>query len=285
MPGITTGCVYALVALGFVLCANVSGLINFAQGEFAMIGGLLAAWMVGHAVPLPVAVLASVGAGALLGALQERLTFAPVQKSPAFIQITITFGVAAIMRGIALILFGKDPVSMPGFSGDGIIELAGAVLPVQALWVWGTTAALFAVTFLFLYRTRTGRAVRACSTNPAAARLMGIDTSRLGLLVFGASGAAGALAGVVSAPIVLAGWSTGLDFGLKGFIGAIIGGFRSPFMAVAGGLGIGIVEALAAGYISSSAKDVIAYGVLLAYLLYRGRVFARGRHMLSAKPF
>jgi branched-chain amino acid transport system permease protein len=171
---------------------------------------------------------------------------------------------------------------MPGFTGDGVFTLAGAVLPVQSLWVWGATALLLVATFLFLTRTDAGRAVRACAINLQAARLMGVNAGRLTLMVFSVGGAAGAIAGVVITPIVLAHWNAGLDFGLKGFIGAIIGGFRSPAMAVVGGLGIGVVEALAAGYISSGSKDVIAYGVLLAYLLARGGVFARGRAALLA---
>lgn len=282
LPGATTGCVYALVALGFVLCANVSGVVNFAQGEFVMFGGILAAWLLEQHVPLALAVLAAALAGALLGAAQERFSLAPVRNSPPFIQITITLGVAVIIRGIVLIAFGKDPLSMPGFTGDGTFKLAGAVLPLQSLWVWGATALLLLGTFLFLTRTDAGRAVRACSINLQAARLMGVNAGRLTLMVFSAAGAIGALAGIVITPIVLAHWGAGLDFGLKGFIGAIIGGFRSPAMAVAGGLGIGIVEALAAGYISSSSKDVIAYGVLLAYLLARGGVFVRGRASLTS---
>ena len=120
LPGLTTGCVYALVALGFVLCANVSGVVNFAQGEYVMLGGVIAAFVSTHGVPLPLAIAIAVATGALLGALQERLTLAPARHSPDFIQITITLGVAVVLRGVALIAFGKDPLSMPGFSGDGV---------------------------------------------------------------------------------------------------------------------------------------------------------------------
>jgi branched-chain amino acid transport system permease protein len=280
LPGLTTGCVYALVALGFVLCANVSEVVNFAQGEYVMLGGMISAFLLGFGLPLWLAIVLATLAGAALGALQERLTLAPVRHSPYFIQITITLGVAVVLRGLALIGFGKDPLSMPGFTGDGTFKIAGAILPIQSLWVWGATALLLVGTFLFLTRTDAGRAVRACSINLQAARLMGVNAGKLTLMVFAVGGAIGALAGIVITPIVLAHWNAGLDFGLKGFIGAIIGGFRSPAMAVAGGLGIGIIEAMAAGYISSGSKDVIAYGILLAYLLARGGVFARGRAAL-----
>ena len=271
------------MALGFVLCANVSGLVNFAQGEYVMLGGILAAWLFAQGVPLPLAVLLATLAGALLGVGQERLTLAPVRASPAFIQITITLGVAVILRGIALIAFGKDPLSMPAFSGDGTFTLFGAILPRQTLWVWGATAALLVGMYFFLMHTDAGRAVRACSINLQAARLMGVDAARLTPLVFAVAGGTGALAGIVITPIVLANWDAGIAYGLKGFIGAILGNFRSPVVAVAGGLGIGVLESLSAGYISSGWKDFIVYGVLLAYLVGRGGGCVFGGASLESK--
>ena len=282
LPGLTTGCVYALVALGFVLTANVSGVVNFAQGEFVMLGGVVAAALVAQGLPLWVAIIIATLVGAAVAAAQERLTLAPVRDAPHFIRITITLGVAVVLRGIALLLFGKDPLFLPGFSGEGTFTLAGAVLPVQSLWVWAATAALLAATFWFLKFTDTGRAVRACSINLRAARLMGIDVERLTLLIFALAGATGALVGVVITPIVLATWDAGVSYGLKGFIGAILGGMRNPVVAVLGGLGIGVVESLAAGYVSSGYKDAIVYGILIVYLLIRGGVFLFGRASLAS---
>jgi branched-subunit amino acid ABC-type transport system permease component len=281
LPGLTTGCIYALVALGFVLVVNVSGLINFAQGEFVMIGGMASAWLVAQRVPLIPAILIAVAIGALVAAAQERLTFAPVRHRGHFIQITITFGVAAALRGATLIVAGGDPLSLPGFSGDGAFTLFGAILPLQSLWVWGATALLLAGTFGFLRLTTTGRAVRASSINLRAARLMGVDAERLSLIVFAVSGATGALAGAVITPIVLASWDAGISYSIKGFLGALLAGFRSPGLAVLGGLGIGVIESLGAGYLSSGWKDFIVYGVMLAYLLIRGGVFLRGRASLA----
>jgi branched-chain amino acid transport system permease protein len=282
LPGLTTGCVYALVALGFVLTANVSGVVNFAQGEFVMLGGVVAAALVAQGVPLWAAIIIATLVGAAVAAAQERLTLAPVRDAPHFIRITITLGVAVVLRGIALLLFGKDPLFLPGFSGEGTFTLAGAVLPVQSLWVWAATAALLGATFWFLKFTDTGRAVRACSINLRAARLMGIDAERLTLLIFALAGATGALVGVVITPIVLATWDAGVSYGLKGFIGAILGGMRNPVVAVLGGLGIGVVESLAAGYVSSGYKDAIVYGILIVYLLIRGGVFLFGRASLAS---
>ena len=282
LPGLTTGCVYALVALGFVLTANVSGVVNFAQGEFVMLGGMVSAALIAQGLPLWAAIAIATLVGAAAAAAQERLTLAPVRDTPHFIRITITLGVAVVLRGIALLLFGKDPLSLPGFTGEGTFTIAGAVLPVQSLWVWAATAALLAATFWFLKFTDTGRAVRACSINLRAARLMGIDAERLTLLIFALAGASGALVGVVVTPIVLATWDAGVSYGLKGFIGAILGGMRNPVVAVLGGLGIGAVESLAAGYVSSGYKDAIVYGVLMIYLLIRGGVFLFGRASLAS---
>ena len=282
LPGITTGCVYALVALGFVLCANVSGVVNFAQGEFVMIGGMASAWFVQSGVPLGLAILAACAIGTTAGALQEIVTLAPVRRMPHFIQITTTVGVAVVLRGVTLIVAGKDALTLPGFSGDGVFVLGDTILPYQSVWVWGATLLLLAATFLILQRTATGRAVRACSINMQAARLMGVNAERLRVIVFAVSGGTAALAGVVITPVVLASWDAGLSYSTKGFIGAILGGFRSPGKAALGGLGIGVLESLAAGYVSSGWKDFIVYGVLLAFLLIRGGVFLRGRIAMQA---
>lgn len=282
LSGVTTGCVYTLVAIGIVLCASASSIINFAQGEYVMLGGLIGASTVLAGVPVPVAVLAAMAAGTVLGIIQERLTVAPIHGAPAFMQITVTLGVAVMVRSSALVLWGKDPYGLAGFNGDDIVVILGAYLPSQALWVWGATVVLLAATFWFLSSTSTGRAIRAVSINPMAARLMGINTGRVSLLVFAAGGAIGALAGVVIAPITTVSWDTGLEYSVKGFTGAIIGGFRSPARAAAAAMGIGILESLAAGYISSGSKDIVTYGALLAYLMVRGGVFALGRRPFVA---
>lgn len=280
--GLATGCIYALVALGFVLCANVSGVVNFVQGEYVAYGGLIAASLIALSWPFTLSVAAAILICGVAGALQERLTLAPVRDAPAFIQITITLGVSVLLRGLALIIWGKDPLGMPPFpGGEGVFVFLGAILPGQHLWVWGATAAFVALTFGFLRFTAHGRAVRACSANRYAAQLMGINPERTTLAVFAVSAALGGLGGAVIAPIALAPWDAGLEYGLKGFIGAIIGGFKGPGMAVAGGLGIGIVESLAAGYVSSGSKDAIAYGVILLYLMIRGGVYLTGRAAIS----
>jgi branched-chain amino acid transport system permease protein len=197
-------------------------------------------------------------------------------------QITVTLGVAVCIRGAALLIWGKDPYGLPGFSGDGVIEMAGAFIPIQALWVWAATAATIVAMFWYLSSTRSGRAIRAVSTNPVAARLMGINTGLVSLAVFTAGGAMGGLAGIIIAPITTVSWDTGLEYSVKGFTAAIIGGLKSPGRAAAIAFGIGIVESLAAAYISSGSKDIVTYGALLLYLMARGGVFTLGRRPLGA---
>jgi len=283
LSGLTTGCVYAMVALGFVLCMHVSGVINMAQGEYAMAGGVGTAVLVSFEVPLLAAIAGGVVVGGLLGALQERLTLAPVRNRSVFIRVTIPLGAAGVLRSLALAAGGKAPRSVPGLSGDDAFEMFGAILPIQTLWIWGATAAMLAAVFWFLLRTPAGRAVRACAENPVAARLMGINVQRLSLLVLIGSGALGALAGAVTSPLTGAYWLSGLDTTLKGFVGAIVANLRSPVVAVLGGLGIGVVESLAAGYLSSAYKDVIAYAILLAYLMVWGGVFVSSRSASSGE--
>lgn len=282
LSGLTTGCVYALVAIGFVLCANVSGIVNFAQGEYVMVGGIVTAGLTSLAVPLLVAIPVAVLLGAILGFAQERVTVAPIRRAPMFLQATVALGVAVVIRSAALLVWGKDPYGLTGFVGDDVFVLFGAYLPFQALFVWGATASFVAAAFYLLKYTELGRAIRAVAINPGAATLMGIKIGRMSMLVFAASGAAGALAGVVIAPITSASWDSGLEFGVKGFTGAIIGGFRSPFWAAAAALGLGVLESLSAGYISSGTKDIVTYGVLLVYLMIRGGSFLRGRRAAAA---
>jgi len=282
LSGGTTGCVYALVAIGIVLCASATNVINFAQGEFVMLGGLVGATCAVAGIPTPLIVIIAMVAGALLAAIQERLTIAPIRGAAAFMQITVTLGVAVCVRGAALLIWGKDPLGMPGFTSDDVIQIGDAYVPTQAIWVWITTAVAIVATFVFLNGTRLGRAVRAVSVNPQAARLMGVSTGLVSLLVFAIGGAMGGLAGVVIAPITTVSWDIGLEYSVKGFTAAIIGGLKSPGRAAAIALAIGIVESLAAAYISSGSKDIVTYGALLLYLMVRGGVFTLGRRPLEA---
>ena len=282
LSGATSGCVYTLVAIGIVLCASATNVINLAQGEFVMLGGLVGATCAVAGVPVPLAVLAAMATGAATAAIQELLTIAPIRGAPAFLQITVTLGVAVCIRSAALLLWGKDPLGLPGFTGDNVFEVAGTYIPNQALWVWALTALTIVTTFWYLNATSAGRAIRAVSTNPLAARLMGINTGLVSLVAFTLGGAMGGLAGIVIAPITTVSWDTGLEYSVKGFTAAIIGGLKSPGWAAAIAMGIGITESLAAAYISSGSKDIVTFSVLLLYLMVQGGVFTLGRRPLGA---
>jgi branched-chain amino acid transport system permease protein len=278
--GLTTGCGYALVALAIVVMANVSGVVNLAQGEYVATGGLLLASLSMEHVPLALSLVLVAAVGMVLGAAQERFTVRPIQNAPQFLQITVTLGVAVAIRGIAFLIWGKDPIGVPSFGGDDILLLAGAFVPLQSLWIWSGTAAMLLLAFGVLFFTQTGRSVRACSINRQAARLMGINPQRTSLLVFATAGAASTLSGALLAPLTLASWDSGLTLGLKGLIAAIFGGFRSPLAAVIAALAIGVLESFISGLGSSESKDVVLYAALLAGLLAMGGVFARGRDRL-----
>jgi branched-chain amino acid transport system permease protein len=279
LSGLTAGAIYALVALGFAIIYNASHVINFAQGEFVMIGGMAAVAFVDAGLPLPLAVIFAVTGAALVGLLLEKFAVEPARGAPVVTLIIITIGASIFLRGLASLVWDKKIHSLPAFSGDAPISLGGATLLPQTLWVLGTTVVTVAALWGFFNRTLTGKAILAVSHNRLAAQLMGISVRRVLLVSFGLSAALGALAGVLIAPISFTAWDIGVMLGLKGFAAAILGGLGSGPGAIAGGLALGLVEALGAGYLSSAYKDVFAFVIILAALVFlpdglAGRRFA-----------
>ena len=269
LSGISTGSIYVLVALGIVTIYSVTGVINLAQGEYTMLGAMLAVTFYSWHLPLPAAFLASVAAVILIGMLIERLTVNPVRSASPVTLIIITVGVSIILRGMALLIWGTTPQSIPEFSSGGPLTIFGAVLSRQRLWIMGTAVLVLLLLHVLLERTLFGKALRACAINQRAASLMGISPSRMSLFTFALSAALGAIAGIVIAPLTLVTYNMGLMLGLKGFVAAVIGGLISAPGAVAGGLLLGILESLAAGLVSSGLKDAIAFLVLLVVIFLR----------------
>ena len=267
--GLTVGAVYALVALGFSIIYNASGVINFAQGEFVMIGGMSAVSLVASGLPLAVAVPLAVVATAAAGLALEKLAVEPARSAPVVTLIIITIGASIFLRGLATIVWDKKLHALPAFSGDRPIAILGAAVLPQSLWVVGATLAIVAALWWFFGRTRLGKAMLATSHNRLAAQLVGINVRHVLALSFGLSAALGALAGILIAPITLTSYDVGVMLGLKGFAAAILGGLGSGPGAVAGGLLLGVLESLSAGYVSSAYKDVIAFVILLAVLLVK----------------
>jgi branched-chain amino acid transport system permease protein len=279
VSGLKNGAIYALIALGFSLVYSATGVINFAQGEFYMLGGMVAAWiMASFGVPLIAAVPAAVVLTVGVGALVERLALRPRRFAPPLVLIIITIGVSMVLQSLARHLFGPNEMALPAFTPGPSVVVLGAAIERQTLWVWGLTAVVLLVLWLIYTRTKLGLAMRATAVSHDASRLVGIDTARVVMIVFALAAALGALAGVAVAPLTQTAYDVGARIGLKGFAAAILGGLGGPVAAVVGGLVLGLIESLSVAFISSTYKDAIALVVLLAVLFLKpGGLFGRTR--------
>lgn len=267
--GITVGAIYALVALGFSIIYNASHVINFAQGEFVMIGGMATVFIAAAGLPIPLAALLAVAIAVLVGVAIERFGVAPAKNASVVSLIIITIGASILVRGLAGVLLDKNFHSLPPISGDRPIMLGGAALQPQSLWILAITLAVASGLWLFFNRTLWGKAILATAYNPLAARLVGISTRKVVLVSFGLAGALGALGGILIAPVAPTHFQVGVMLGLKGFAAAIVGGLGSGPGAILGGIAIGVAEAMAAGYLSSAYKDAVAFVVILVFLVVR----------------
>lgn len=266
--GLTAGAIYALVALGFAIIFNASGAINFAQGEFVMVGGMSAVSLLALGLPLPLAILLAVLASVVVALLVERIAIAPARNAGTVTLIIITIGVALFLRGLAQLVWGKGVFRLPAFSGEEPIALFGATLLPQSLWVLGGAALSVVALGAFYRRTLLGKAMLATAHNRLAAQLVGINTRAVLFASFGLAAALGAIGGVLIAPIAFTSYDTGIMLGLKGFAAAMLGGMGSFAGAVLGGLVLGLLEGLGAGFVSSAYKDAIAFVVILAVLFF-----------------
>jgi branched-chain amino acid transport system permease protein len=266
--GLTAGAIYALVALGFSIVFNASRAINFAQGEFVMIGGMSAVTLVGAGLPLAAAVPLAVAVAVVVGLLLEKLAIEPARKADTVTLIIITIGASLFLRGLAQLVWDKHIHPLPAFSGDSPILILGATVLPQSLWVLAGAALAVAALSWFFGRTLFGKAMLATSYNPLAARLVGINTRTVMLVSFGLAALLGALGGVLTAPITFTSYDTGILLGLKGFAAAMLGGLGSFSGAVLGGLVLGLIEGLGAGFLSSAYKDAIAFVIILAVLFF-----------------
>jgi branched-chain amino acid transport system permease protein len=264
--GLTAGAIYALVALGFSIIFNASGAINFAQGEFVMVGGMSAATLWAAGVPLAAALFAALGAAVLVALIVEKLAIEPARHAGTVTLIIITIGVSLFLRGAAQLVWGKGVHRLPAFSSEQPISFMGATILPQSLWVLGGAALAVTALSAFYGRTLLGKAMLATSYNRLAAQLVGIDTRAVLFASFGLAAALGALGGVLIAPIAFTSYDAGIMLGLKGFAAAMLGGLGSFGGAVIGGLVLGLLEGLGAGFVSSAYKDAIAFVVILAVL-------------------
>lgn len=275
--GVTVGATYALAALGFTLIYNASNVINFAQGEFIMLGGMLAVFFTQAGLPMPIALVLAILIPAIVGVLVEKLAIEPVKGAETVTLIIITIGASLVIRGLVQVWLGKGTHSLPAFSGDKPIAILGATLLPQSLWVLGVTAVVVVILWYFFNRTLHGKAMLATSYNRLAAELVGINTSWVLFMSFAMSGALGALGGILVTPITLTSYDVGIMLGLKGFVAAVVGGLGNGLGAVVGGLLVGILEAMGAGYISSSYKDAIPFVLILLILFFMPRGLFGGK--------
>jgi branched-chain amino acid transport system permease protein len=270
LSGLATGAIYSLIGIGFAIIYNSTGIINFAQGEFVMLGGMLTYFFLSVVqFPLLVAMLLAIVLTTAVGVLFERLAIRPLKNASPLILVIITIGGSILIRGLAMLLWGKDTHVLPMFSGNEPISIAGATLLPQHFWIFGITLLVMIINRCFFYHTISGKAMRACSHNRRAASLVGVDVKRMVFFAFAISSAMGSVAGIITAPLTMTSYDVGIMLGLKGFCAAIIGGMSSGIATVFGGLLLGVLEALGAGLISSGYKDAIAFIILLLILFVR----------------
>lgn len=276
ISGITNGSIYALVGLGLGLIYNVSRVINLAQGEFLTFGAFLLVSMISLKLPLIIAIPIVLLIAALLGLAFERLAIRPAWSSSTTVLLITTLAVSIILKGIAMLLWGKDPLSLPSFSGEEPLRLGEVVIATQTFWVIGVLLVVAGLSWYFFNRTLAGKAILAVSENRDAAALVGINNRLAVQVSFALSALVGALAGAVVTPITFVAYDGGTMIGLKGFIALTLGGMESIWGGIVGGIVLGLIEALGAGYVSAQFKDLLAF-ILLILVLYLRPVGILGR--------
>lgn len=270
ITGITVGSTYAIVAIGFNIIYDVTDIINFAQGEFVMLGGLIMVFFnVSLGLPLILAFPLTVILVTLVGMLLDRLAINPIRQPSVLTLIIATIAASILIKGAAMFIWGKDPFDLPAFSGRNPITVFGAVIQPQYFWVIGFLIITVIALSIFFDRTIIGKAMSACADNADAASLTGINVKWMILLSFALSAGIGAVAGITVTPISLMEYDRGAMLAVKGFGAAVLGGLGSFPGAVIGGLIIGTIESLGAGLISSGYKDAFALIVLLVVLFFK----------------
>ena len=271
ITGLSIGAIYAIVAMGFNIIHNATGIVNFAQCEFISLGGMfMYTLVVLFKAPVLASFFISMAAVSLIGALVERGPIRYARSKEIIILIFLTIGLSGTLRGTAQQVWGTDNVGVPAFSGEDPIHLpVGATMLPQHIWVFGITVAVMLVLRHFFRNTMIGKAMRAAAVNRKAAALVGISVDHMILISFALSGALGAVAGMIIAPISTTSYDTGIMLGLKGFAAAILGGYGNFAGAILGGIILGLLESLGAGLVSSQYKDATAFLVLLFVLFLK----------------
>jgi branched-chain amino acid transport system permease protein len=268
--GVTSGAIYALIALGFCVVHNTMGIVNFTQVDFVTLGGMfLYSALFWSGLPMAAALPAAVLAVTVVGLGVERLGIRPSRSANHLVLIFLTIGISIVLRGIMKLVWGKNRMAVPSLAGEEPLRLAGAAILPQTLAILVITALCIVLLMLFFRNTGLGLAMRAVASNQTAAHVVGIPVGRVKAASFALAGTLGGMAGVLVTPITTLSYDVGVLLGLKGFAAAILGGFGSFPGAILGGLSLGLLESLSAGYFSSAYKDVTAFLVLLLVLFVR----------------
>ncbi len=269
--GIAIGCVYGLVALGFVLIYKATETVNFAQGDLMMLGGFFAYTTTAlMGLPYWIGIILAMVAMALFGMLTERIVLRPVLGQAQFTVVMVTIGVGYVARGIVTMMpgWGTDTFKIVTPFAEQVVHFGGAALALDQLMIIVDTAVLCLILFVFFRYSRIGIAMQATSQNQLAAYYMGIPVRRINTLIWGLSAAVAAFAGILLAPITFVHANMGF-IGLKAFPAAVVGGFGSIPGAIVGGLIIGLVESFAGFYLPEGFKDIAAYIVVLLVLMFK----------------
>jgi branched-chain amino acid transport system permease protein len=270
--GLAMGCIYALVALGFLLIYQAVGALNFAQGELVMLGGFLGISLaLGLKLPLPVAFLVTILLMAAIGWLFQRVAYYPLRNRPFAAVIISTVGVGIALRNGAQLIWGPNPLSFPGLFGTEPIRVAGTTVLPQHLFIIVVTLLLLVAQYWFFTRTALGRQLQATAQDAEMARLMGIPVGRMIAATFMLSAAMAGIAGLLLAPVFFVTTDMGGMVMLKAFVASIIGGFGSIPGAIVGALFLGVMETFVAAYVSSAYKDAFAFLILILVLFVAPR--------------
>jgi len=268
--GLALGSVYALIALGFVIVYTATGVVNFAAGEFVMIGTFMAVTSIVQAgLPLPVAYVATLVGMALFGLMFYALIFLPLQRRPVLTVIIGTVAAGIVMQNTAVLIWGTFPFRLPSPFSDKLLIIAGSVVPLHNIAILVVTALLVVGLYFLLYRTALGSSMRATAQDTETARLMGIPVDQILAFTWILAALLAGVAGLLLGPIWFADVNVGGALALKAFAATIIGGFGSVPGAVLGGLFVGLTEVFGASFISSTYKDGFSFLLMLLFLLIR----------------
>ena len=272
ISGIALGSSFALIGSGFVVVHRVTRVVNFAQGSLAIVGGMASATLLDGRLPHGLGEIAAVLLCGVVGLAVGLLAIGRRGTHP-LISLIVTLGASMLISAAVIWLWGQDPVSPPGLSGS--VTILGADVQRQRLLVVAATVLAFVALALFFSRSHLGKGLTASASNPFAARMVGIDVRRMGLLAFGLAGILGGLAGVLIAPSVALSFSSDLPLALSGFAAAVFGGLTSPLRTLLGGLSLGVAGQLTAGYLNGSYQTEMALFLMVVIMIVRSSAFVQ----------